>query len=124
SFSRGCCPPLACSSPLMLTRPETPPRPNFPPERSASGPRTLTRTGEKSTQGERTGFAATGDATCPCPRSGKNWNRKETSHEHCNQESTDPHSIGVGRTDWFRPLPPPNRAGGFPAHGSPVSGLV
>src|SRR5208337_4060529 len=32
--------------------------------------------------------------------------------------------IGVGRTDWFRPLPPPNRAGGFPAHGSPVSGLV
>ncbi len=32
--------------------------------------------------------------------------------------------IGVGRADWFRPLPPPNRAGGFPAHGSPVSGLV
>ena len=32
--------------------------------------------------------------------------------------------IGVGRTDWFRPPPPPNRAGGFPAHGSPVSGLV
>ena len=58
------------------------------------GPRTLTRTGEKSTQGERTGFAATGDATCSCPRSGKNWNRKETSHGHCNQESTDPHSQG------------------------------
>ncbi len=32
--------------------------------------------------------------------------------------------IGVGRTDWFRPLPPPNRAGGSPAHGSPVSGLL
>src|SRR5271157_245704 len=33
-------------------------------------------------------------------------------------------SIGVGRTDWCRPLPPPNRAGGSPAHGSPVSGLA
>ena len=32
--------------------------------------------------------------------------------------------IGVGRADWFRPLPPPNRAGGSPAHGSPVSGVT
>jgi len=32
--------------------------------------------------------------------------------------------IGVGRTDLFRSLPPPNRAGGFPAHGSPVGGFT
>jgi hypothetical protein len=32
--------------------------------------------------------------------------------------------IGVGRTDWLRSLPPPNRAGGSPAHGSPVDGLT
>ena len=30
--------------------------------------------------------------------------------------------IGVGRTDWFQPLPPPNRTGGSPASGSPVGG--
>ena len=42
---------------------------------------------------------------------------------HCLTQQ-QPKTIGVGRTDWFRPLPPPNRAGGFPAHGSPVSGLV
>jgi hypothetical protein len=32
--------------------------------------------------------------------------------------------IGVGTAHWFEPLPPPNRAGGFPAHGSPVSGFT
>jgi len=32
--------------------------------------------------------------------------------------------IGVGRTDWFRPLPPPNRTGGFPAYGSPIGGFT
>jgi len=32
-------------------------------------------------------------------------------------------SIGVGRADWFRPLPPPNRTCGSPASGSPVDGL-
>jgi len=32
--------------------------------------------------------------------------------------------IGVGRTDWFQSLPPPNRACGSPAHGSPVGGLT
>ena len=32
--------------------------------------------------------------------------------------------IGVGRDDWFRPLPPPNRTGGSPASGSPVSSFT
>ena len=32
--------------------------------------------------------------------------------------------IGVGRTDWLRSLPPPNRTGGSPAYGSPVDGLT
>jgi len=32
--------------------------------------------------------------------------------------------IWVGRTDWIRSLPPPNRAGGSPAHGSPVDGVT
>jgi hypothetical protein len=33
-------------------------------------------------------------------------------------------TIGVGKADWFRPPLPPNRTGGFPASGSPVSGFT
>jgi hypothetical protein len=32
--------------------------------------------------------------------------------------------IEVGTGHWFAPLPPPNRTGGSPASGSPVSGLL
>jgi hypothetical protein len=32
--------------------------------------------------------------------------------------------IGVGKAHWFEPPLPPNRAGGSPAHGSPVGGLT
>jgi hypothetical protein len=32
--------------------------------------------------------------------------------------------IGVGKADWVRPPLPPNRTGGFPASGSPVSGFT
>ena len=32
--------------------------------------------------------------------------------------------IGVGRPDWVRAPLPPNRAGGSPAHGSPVDGYL
>src|SRR3989304_9863785 len=32
--------------------------------------------------------------------------------------------IGVGRTGWVRSPLPPNRACGFPAHGSPVNGFT
>ncbi|HZL38225.1 MAG TPA: hypothetical protein VFC78_23120, partial [Tepidisphaeraceae bacterium] len=35
---------------------------------------------------------------------------------------SDPFMIGVGKADWFRPPLPPNRTGGFPASGFPVSG--
>src|SRR5208337_5051884 len=40
--------------------------------RSGSGRRI--RTGEKSTERERTASVTTGDATYPCPRAGSNWN--------------------------------------------------
>jgi hypothetical protein len=33
-------------------------------------------------------------------------------------------AIEVGTGHWFAPLPPPNRTGGSPASGSPVSGLL
>ena len=33
-------------------------------------------------------------------------------------------AIGVGRPDWVRAPLPPNRAGGSPAHGSPVDGFT
>jgi hypothetical protein len=36
----------------------------------------------------------------------------------------DPPPIGVGRPDWVRAPLPPNRAGGSPAHGSPVDGFT
>ena len=72
--SPGCCPPLGGPSPLMLIRPETPRRRSSPPERSESGPLTqMTRIGGKSTGRDRTGFATSGDAICPCPRAGSNW---------------------------------------------------
>ena len=32
--------------------------------------------------------------------------------------------IGVGKANWIRPPLPPNRTGGIPASGSPVSGLT
>ena len=35
-----------------------------------------------------------------------------------------PRPIGVGRPDWVRAPLPPNRAGGSPAHGSPVDGFT
>ncbi len=41
-----------------------------PPD-SESG--SLTRIGGKSTGRDRTGFATSGDAICPCPRAGSNW---------------------------------------------------
>jgi hypothetical protein len=33
-------------------------------------------------------------------------------------------AIGVGTAHWFVPPLPPNRAGGSPAHGSPLGGLT
>ena len=42
------------------------------------------------------------------------WNESKKDHK--------PAVIGVGRADWFRLLPPPNRTGGSPASGSPVGG--
>jgi hypothetical protein len=40
------------------------------------------------------------------------------------QRASCPPMIGVGRPDWVRAPLPPNRAGGFPAHGSPVDGFT
>src|SRR5208282_184226 len=58
----------------MLTRLEIPPPPSFPPVRFESGRLDLARTGAKSTQGELTASATTGDAACPYPRAGASWN--------------------------------------------------